>query len=265
MVSTDSETQTGQAARPAEGLFIDDGGTGGTPVLFVHSAAGSTEHFAAQLAHLRKKRRAVALDLRGHGRSAPPPDGDYTIAALAADVVAVADRLGLERFVLVGHSLGGAVAAEVVGRNPERVAGLVLLDPASDARGLPEAEKQGLLAAVESGDWRSTVEAYWGSMLGGSSESVREFLLQGLRATRKDAVVEPLKALLFHDAITPLSRYSGPKLSLITALNEIPTAYHAQDPGLRHRKIEGTGHWLALDDPKAVNRAIDDFLAEARL
>lgn len=83
-------------------IHIDDGGvsTAAAPVVFLHSAAGDTSHFAAQLAHLRERRRAIAFDFRGHGRSAPPADGDYSIAGLAADVDRVAGGLALERFVV---------------------------------------------------------------------------------------------------------------------------------------------------------------------
>src|SRR5206468_12386469 len=115
----------------------DDGGSGGVPVVFVHSAAGSTEHWSVQLRHLRRTRRAAALDLRGHGRSAPPRDGDYRINSLAADLKAALDHLGLPRAVLVGHSLGGVVCATFAGTHPDRVAGLFLLDPAGDGRKLP--------------------------------------------------------------------------------------------------------------------------------
>ena len=49
---------------PAGALYVDDGGEGGMPVVFLHSYAGSTTHWAAQLAHLRPQRRALAIDLR---------------------------------------------------------------------------------------------------------------------------------------------------------------------------------------------------------
>src|SRR3954466_15117171 len=84
---------------PRGQLHVDDGGTGGLPVVFVHSAAGSTAHWEAQLAHLRVSRRALAVDLRGHGRSAPSRDGDYRIASMAEDLRAVLDHLGLARVV----------------------------------------------------------------------------------------------------------------------------------------------------------------------
>jgi pimeloyl-ACP methyl ester carboxylesterase len=92
---------------PAGALHVDDGGHGGTPVVFLHAFAGNTEQWTAQLAHLRHARRAVAIDLRGHGLSAAPVNRDYAIPALASDIAAVADQLHLEDVVLVGHGLGG--------------------------------------------------------------------------------------------------------------------------------------------------------------
>lgn len=112
-------------------LFVDDGGpTSSTalPVVFVHSFGGNTTHWAAQLEHLRHTRRAIALDLRGSGKSGPPDDGDYSIEALARDVASVVDSLDLRRLVLVGHSQGATTALAYAGAHPERVAGLVLID-----------------------------------------------------------------------------------------------------------------------------------------
>jgi pimeloyl-ACP methyl ester carboxylesterase len=255
-------TQAGKTHTTPGGLFIDDGGAGGTPVLFVHAAAGSTEQWTAQLAHLRGSgRRALAIDLRGHGRSRPAADGDYTIAAMAGDVIAAADFLGLDRFVLVGHSMGGGVAVQTVGLYPARVAGLLLLDPTSDGRSIPAEQAQQMMAALEGDAYRATIEQYWGPMLAPSTEAVRAGVFDSLSRTVKAAVVEPLRGLLTFDPVTPLSRYPGPMLTVITRYNELPSGYHALVPQLPHRKIDGTGHWLQLDAPDAVNREIDGFLA----
>ena len=70
---------------PAGSLAADDGGTGAPAVVLVHSLGGSGEHWRAQLARLRRHRRAVALDLRGHGGSEVPADGDYGIEAMAEE------------------------------------------------------------------------------------------------------------------------------------------------------------------------------------
>src|SRR5829696_1882628 len=79
------------ASRREVDLFPEDAGA--TPVLFLHSLAGNGGQWALQLDHLRRHRRAVALDLRGHGESDPAEDGDYSIAAMAGDVAAAADQL----------------------------------------------------------------------------------------------------------------------------------------------------------------------------
>ncbi|HEX3142240.1 MAG TPA: alpha/beta hydrolase, partial [Rhizobacter sp.] len=112
---------------PAGQLAVDGGGSGGLPVLFVHSFAGSTQHWQPQLQHLRSSRRAVAMDLRGNGHSDPPRNNDYAITGFADDIAAVADGLGLQRFVLVGHSMGGSAAAAYARQHPDRVAGLALV------------------------------------------------------------------------------------------------------------------------------------------
>ncbi|HVF61612.1 MAG TPA: alpha/beta fold hydrolase [Thermoanaerobaculia bacterium] len=132
---------TGPVNGPAGQLYVDDGGAGGLPVVFVHSYAGSGAHWAAQLAHLRPTRQAVAFDFGGHGRSEAPAAGDYAVESLAADIAAVVDALGLGRFVLVGHSMGGAAA------HP----GDLRLRPDARLEGVPGAQAGGHLTRLVAG------------------------------------------------------------------------------------------------------------------
>jgi pimeloyl-ACP methyl ester carboxylesterase len=255
-------TTTRLVAGPQGDLLVDDGGAGDAPaVVLVHSAAGSTSQWAAQLAHLRRTRRAVALDLRGHGRSAPPRDGRYAVDGMADDVVAVADALGLRRLVLVGHSQGAAVAIAAAAKLPGRVAGLVLLDPATDARLLPPDQAAGLLAALRSDAYPALSDAYWREQLEGSRPGTSAAMLAALHATRREAVIGGLEALLAFDPVTPLRAFPGPRLTVITRLNDRPDALHRLVPELPVERIGGTGHWLQLDAPDAVNAALDRFLA----
>ena len=123
-------------------IFVDDGGAGSVPVVFIHSLAGNTQQWSAQLNHIRTTRRAIALDLRGHGQSLPPANGDYAIDSMAQDIQMAIDQLGVERFILVGHSMGGSVAGAYAGAYPERVAGLLLVDPSGDSTQMPVEEVQ---------------------------------------------------------------------------------------------------------------------------
>jgi pimeloyl-ACP methyl ester carboxylesterase len=248
---------------PAGQLYVDDGGRGGAgavPVVFLHSAAGSTAHWQAQLAHLRGSRRAVAIDLRGHGRSQPPRDGDFRIASLAEDVSAVVDALGLDRYVVCGHSMGGAVATAHAGQRPERVAGLFLLDSASDGRQIPPEQAKAMLASLASDGWQESVWSYWSSMLGPSRPEVKQRLRADLAATAQATVVGPLEDLLTFDPVAALRRYRGPRLAVITAANETPAGYQNLVPDFPAQKVDGVGHWVQLDDPQRVNALLDEFL-----
>ncbi|WP_241759199.1 alpha/beta fold hydrolase [Pyxidicoccus parkwayensis] len=248
----------------AGALYVDDGGKGGLPVVFVHSSCGSTTQWEAQLAHLRRQRRAVALDLRGHGRSAPPPKEDISIEDFASDVHAVVDALGLQRFVLVGHSMGGAVCAAYAGLHPERVAGLFLLDPASDGRGIPAEQAAGLMQLLATDAWSQVIAEFWTPMLAPSRPEVRERVLSQMRATSRTGARAGLGALLTFDPVAALTRYPGPRLSVITAFNEQPGSYQRLVADLPFKKVEGTGHWVQLDAPDTVDALLDGFLASIR-
>jgi pimeloyl-ACP methyl ester carboxylesterase len=246
---------------PQGQLYMDDGGQGGLPVIFLHSAGGNTGQWVHQLRHLRSTRRAIALDLRGHGRSALPADGDFSVAGMAQDVAALADQLALGRFVLVGHSLGGHVATAYAGANPGRIAGLFLLDPASDGRMVPKEQADGLMAALRSDAFGATVEGYWQSIIGAASPAIHDRIMADLRATPATTMIGGLESLLSFDPVTPLRAYRGPKMTLITALNETPASLQNHDGDLKCEKITGTGHWPQLEKPDEVNARLDAFLA----
>lgn len=246
-------------------LCIDDGGPIGKPaikpVIFLHSLAGSASHWNAQLEHLRNNRRSVAFDLRGHGCSSPPTDGDYSIESQAEDIAAVADSSGIDRFVLVGHSFGGTVAIAYAGAHPERVAGLLLADPSGDARRVPGERMRQFLSALESESYSKVIEDYYSQLLAGSKPHVREKIMRDLRNTLPETVVDAFGAPLKYDPFPALRRYSGPKLSVITYLNEAPFSLHKIDTSLPYIQMAGTSHWLQMDRPEEFNRIMDDFIA----
>jgi pimeloyl-ACP methyl ester carboxylesterase len=247
-------------AGPAGKLTVDDGGRGEAIVL-VHSLAGNTRHWSGQLDHLRKTRRAVALDLRGHGKSEAPRNGEYAMEAQAEDVGAVADSLALERFALVGHSMGAGVALAYAGAHPGRVTQLLVADPIGDGTQTPEAEVRPFLEALGSPAYAETIEGYWSS-IAGSDGAVLERLLRDLRDTPRETVVRGLHAVMAFDPKPALARFRGPTLAVITPANDFPYSMHRLGAGLPHRVIPGTGHWLQLERPEEFNRIMERFLEE---
>ena len=126
-------------------VFYLEAGSG-TPVVLVHGNWGSSTWWEPVLARLPKGRRALAPDLRGRGRTRGQ-DNEYSVPSMAADVLAFADALRLERFDLVGHSLGSCIAMEIALTHPERLRSLVVVSPGwidgmPGAYAVPERQKQ---------------------------------------------------------------------------------------------------------------------------
>lgn len=242
-------------------IYIDDGGDGSLPVVFVHSLPGNTQHWSAQLSHIRTTRRAITLDLRGHGQSSSPADGDYSIESMVQDIQTVVDQLNIERFILVGHSMGGSVAGAYAGTYPKRVVGLLLVDPSGDSTQMPVEEVQQYIGALESEAYSNVVGGYYSQILTGSTETTQAKIMRDLRDTPKATVVGVFKELFKYNPVPALERYEGPKLSVITSINETPFSVHNLVPNLPHKKITGTGHWLQLDKPEEFNQIMDEFLS----
>lgn len=248
---------TESVSGPAGPLFVDDGGSGGMPVVFIHSFAGDTTHWTAQLDHLRETRRAIALDLRGHGQSAPPADGNYSVAGLTADLAAVIDALELERFVLVGHSMGGPVAIAYAAEHPSQVAGLVLV--ASAAKSPPEMAAE-VIASLEK-DFPTVYAAYGETLLTGAQPDVAIKVRTAWLAVDQDNAMANIRILFAQDPLPALMQYPGPVLAITTTNGDTPMDLHNQ-AGLPHALVADTSHWPQMDQPDEFNRVLDGFLTE---
>jgi len=109
----------------------------GVPLLFLHGFGNQAHIWDDYAPEVAPFYRTVALDHRGHGRSDWDAESRYDHDCMVDDVEAATAALGIERLVVIGHSLGGRIATLFAGRHPERLAGLVLVDigPDLDARG----------------------------------------------------------------------------------------------------------------------------------
>jgi pimeloyl-ACP methyl ester carboxylesterase len=105
----------------------------GTPLLLIHGAGGSSVTWLGTLRNLGRSRRCLAPDLPGHGQSAPFPGGTTSVSmeAYRGFIDGFCSALDVPRAVLVGHSMGGAIAIEMALGSPNRVAGLVLIATAA--------------------------------------------------------------------------------------------------------------------------------------
>ena len=245
----------------AGAIYVDDGGgKDGLPVIFLHAFGGDSSQWASQLSHLRHHRRALAIDLRGHGKSAAPRDANYSVDAMARDLEAVVDKLEIPRFVLVGHSMGGAIAIKYAGRYPNRVAGLVMVGAPGK---VPEEQSKQIMASIES-DYDKTMKEYWEKLLTGAQPNVRTQVLSRMESVPKEDSLAIMRALFADDPLASLDRYKGPKLIVYTSHGNTPTALQNARPTIPNVEMPGTSHWPQLDKPGEFDRILDEFLATVK-
>jgi len=241
-------------------LPADDGGIGGLTVVFLHALGGAATQWAQQLAHMRTARRAIAITLRGHPGAPAPRRRDFRMATLAADVLRTLDALAVERCALVGHSIGAHVALSIAACAPQRVAGVLLADPASDARRVPRGEWDALVRGLESDAYAATIDRHYRHLLVGSRPAVAQRVLADLHATAASTVVGVMHAARDFDALEALATYRGRKLAVDSYLGEQPGSLHNLCPELRRTRLGDCGHWLHLDRPAEFNLILDGWL-----
>jgi len=149
-------------------LAVDDRGSGSaTPLVLMHGFTGGRIDFEDVIDDLATDRRVVAWDHRGHSDSTNTGGAStYTFDQLVDDAVAAVDALELDRFHLLGHSMGGIVAQQFVLAHPDRVESLILMDTlAESATLLPAAsydlweERRGIQAFTVGAVWAGLTAA----------------------------------------------------------------------------------------------------------
>jgi pimeloyl-ACP methyl ester carboxylesterase len=247
---------------------------GGPTVLMLHGIGGGHLAFAPQVETLASSGyRAVAWDMPGYGHSAPIEP--YTFKGLAASCIALIESLKCGDVTLVGHSMGGMVAQEVVARRPELVSKLVLAGT-SPSFGKPDGEWQRNFIAertapIDAGLTMAQLAAQLIPAMAGPAA-----LPEGLKlATHCMSLVNPstyrraLEALVTFDRRTNLPNIRVPTLLVAGEhdRNATPTVMKkmaASIPGSTYIELEGVGHLQNLEAPDDFDGLLLNFLALPR-
>ncbi|MET8026323.1 alpha/beta fold hydrolase [Streptomyces avermitilis] len=241
-------------------------GDGAHKVFAVHGWFADRAAYAAVLPDLDRTVFTYALvDLRGYGR-AKDAVGAFTTAEAAADLVALADRLGWERFSVIGHSMGGAVAQRLLALAPERLRRIAGVSPVP-ASGLPLPADQWQLftdAAHKPENRRAIIDVTTGGRRPGA------WLDRMVTRSLADSDAKAFRAWLdswagedFHAQVTGAG---VPALAVTGALDPALSSALLQDTWMRWyprgelRELPSAGHYAMDEAPLDLIHVVEEFL-----
>ena len=252
----------GFATGPMGRLAYEDAGSGDPAVVLVHGGFADRSHFSHIGAHLATRHRVIAIDLRGHGDS-DVPDGEFTVADLAADIAAVCDQIGVGRAVICGHSLSGGVALELAATRPELVSAVAILDGAMLYPDAVLAALRGqLVPALDGPGWRGALRGLVTSRMLTAYDppELRERVLHAVDEAPRNVAVPWFRNAYTWDASERVAAFDQPLL-FVHATSPADLARLQQlRPDVLLGRVVGSGHFLTLAVPQQVNAMLDRFL-----
>ncbi len=258
--------------------FSTTGRTDKQALVFLHGFLGRGEDWREIIDQAAETRCCIAPDLPGHGESTTTEPDDYTFARTARSVVAILDRLQIETATLVGYSLGGRIALYTALEYPRRITGLVL---ESASPGLASARERAARAAedreraarVRRQDLGQFVDAWYAMPLFASLHRNPDrlaLLKQRRRRNQPDGLALSLENAgtgVMPSLWSRLGELAIPVLLVCGELDDkfvrINTTMTETLARPRLQVVAGAGHNVHLENPAALNRALNGFLAEA--
>jgi len=253
-------------------LHVEDTGGTGPAVVFSHGLLWSTAQWRFQVAAFRDRYRCIAYDHRGQGKSAVATSG-YDMDTLTGDAAGIIGQLGVGPVHFVGLSMGGFVGMRLAARRPELVRSLALLDTASDAEPLLNRPKYAAMGALaQMVGTRPFVPAVMKIMFARpfredpARADLRESLVRELLGNDTTGMRRAVGGVISRKPVEPaeLSRIRAPTLVISGAEDSavVPARSRrtaSQIPGARFVSIPRAGHSSSVEEPQAVNQALEAF------
>ena len=239
-------------------IYYETEGTRGVPVIFVHGSGSNHAIWKPQIRALSTIARPVAIDLPGHGQSDLP--GHNSVDGYCNVILGLLDALQFDRAVVVGHSLGGAIAQMVALAHPDRVAGIGLVGTGARLRVLP-AILDGILNDFENTAPFVVENAYAPNL----SDEMRTQALAELRACSPQVTHDDYAACNTFDVMNRLGEIRAPTLVICGKQDRMtPTKYSeylaSKIRGAKLVLVDNAGHSVMIEQPEATSRALVDFV-----
>jgi len=242
-----------------------ESGSGEPALLFLHYWGGSARTWNAVTSKLAPEFRCVAYDQRGWGRS-DAPQGGYSIRDLALDAKNIIDALQLQRYVLVGHSMGGKVAQFLASQKPKGLEALILVAPATPTpQNLPEPAIQAQLHAYDNRENAlKTIEFL--TAFPPSDELREQILSDNFAAAAPHARLAWPTSIAYEDISSVVGNIAVPTLILAGDKDrQDPVEQHEREvlpriPGAKIKIIINSGHLIPIDQPGQIVDAIRSFI-----
>ena len=204
----------------------------------------------------------VSIDLRGHGES-DKPQGPYPITAYADDIAHLITTLRLGKVVAVGHSMGGITVLQLGAAHPDKVAAIVMVDPAPlvfppDLKGAIDQ----MVSAIESGNQEPRRQFIADALfLPTSDKKLVDRVLKVMMAAPPHVAGAAMKGILAFDGPAVAKQCSVPALHLAAATPLNPPHLMSQWlPKVVNGWTVGAGHFNMMETPDQVNSMIEGFL-----
>ena len=253
-------------------VHYESHGRGKDAIVFIHGWTCDLTFWRGQ-APVYEKHRALLIDLPGHGQS-EKPDVAYTQERFARAIEAVMRKDGVERAVLVGHSMGGPVAVTFVRLFPEKAKALVLVDAyvpeaPKDEAALVQQKKQmsAFLERWRKPTYKESASEMIESMFSDKTPlAMRDEIRAKMLATPQHVMASAFEGMLALEPLKPGETFSVPTMVVMAEKTTERPGYEAHlrtiFPNLiKYEGWPGSGHFLMLESPDRFNRALEEFLA----
>ncbi len=240
-------------------LHWSSAGRGTKALILVHGWTCDETSWAANIPALSQHFRVIALDLPGHGRSGSPKDGNFSMDLFARAVEAVRAAAGVDRVVLVGHSMGTPVIRQYARLYPQHVAAMILVDGLVTSRATRGGDARPQFTGNEGMKARETMVKgmFTPATPAGVQEHVLKMMLGAPEATANGAMAATVDPTIWKDDVMTM-----PVLGIYADKSRLANPEYSKKiyPSFEYVEVPKTGHFVMMEKPEEFDRLVTTFV-----